>query len=823
MFNSFIRRRLGMVAVEQDKKDITIKGVSKLSLEHDVQKNWRTTVITKWMFKTSSTSEVKFSHFWALDVLYMLNVLYENVKWSRLPKRTIRTIIDKIEADTWIKATRDTERTKVDLSGLDKVATFKPMGYQKEFITHYLQVVPAFGLKGYMLDSAAGSGKTLTQLYLSHQLDPDGKKIFIVPKNSVKSVWVDTIENLWLSKDKVWDSLSSAPLTNDYKFYIFHYEQLTRAYEFVKSNQSAFSGTYVGLDESHNFNQIKSDRTQYFLDLCALDCVTNVVWASGTPISKLGSECIPFLKCIDNFFTNDVEMRFRKIYGSDAKRGLDILRHRIGHMKYHIASQDSVDVETDIIEFPIKFDGGMDYTMESITAKLREYMDERTRYYVANKKRYEDDYEKGLTIFKRSREYSKDTRAFDRYQTYIKVISRGYDPKLHVEESQYCNYYENKVIVPVLVGKDKVRFRSAKSVVKYLHLKVLGETLGLLSRYRSACFAAMIPHMQLGTLIDNAKKKTIIFTSYVDVVEKIGKQLTEEGYTPILVYGETNKNLPALVKEFYNNPDANPLIATFQSLSTAVPLTAANRVIMTNQPFRDRIKIQAIARAARKGQDMDVEVFDILLDTDGKDNISTRNQDIMEWSAEMVKAIMGTSNLDLNTLSLESISEDLDDGFNDVEWPSIQEAELVRDEPIPAYLHAISFGGDVTGNQLVVDKDKLLFDSITYQLSKVLPEAAGFGYGKLNKNMIIYMDDRTKWNLSNIIDLLDIHIQVYTIRATELSVTPIYNYDGGITHYTTDESVVDHSTSVEVIDLHSFLSNTIIRNSEEFYEEDSTE
>src|SRR5690606_37959852 len=96
-----------------------------------------------------------------------------------------------------------------------------------------------------------------------------------------------------------------------------------------------------------------------------------------------------------------------------------------------------------------------------------------------------------------------------------------------------------------------------------------------------------------------------------------------------------------------------------------VPLTMANMVIMTNQPFRAHEEEQSIARAARLGQDTQVYVKKILLDTGNEANVSTRSNDIMEWSREQVAAL--TSSTGIVDLQMTLESYDLDDDLVNIQ------------------------------------------------------------------------------------------------------------------------------------------------------------
>jgi hypothetical protein len=71
---------------------------------------------------------------------------------------------------------------------------------------------------------------------------------------------------------------------------------------------------------------------------------------------------------------------------------------------------------------------------------------------------------------------------------------------------------------------------------------------------------------------------------------------------------------------------------------------------------------QAIARAWRIGQDEQVYVWHMVLDTGDIPNISTRTNDILRWSKEQVDSIMGfKSDMELDTVfSMESIDDGME-------------------------------------------------------------------------------------------------------------------------------------------------------------------
>lgn len=685
-----IRNKLGLISVVQTPTYIHINGVNTYLLFKDMYNHWGSGTVAKYMFSVVRSNEVKMRHFFGLDFLYVCQTLYDT-PGVRTPRRTLAKIIAELKEHTWLG---DVDRDTSSITDLRRVENFIPFTwkpFQTDFIKTFGKMVPTYRLKGYMLDAGAGTGKTLTNLGLAEALDVD-HCIVVVPKNSLHTVWEDTIKDILIKKKTYWTSDMSRLPTLDDHYYICHYEALEPLFEFVKSNPKKLGKVYMALDESHNFNRIASQRTQTLIEMSRLPQITWVNWASGTPLLALGTECIPFLKCVDPLFDDESEMRFCKIFGRDAKRANDILRNRMGYLKYHVPKQDVVDGTPIVTRINVTIPNGMDYSLATISERISTFVVGRKLHYEKEMPRYKADYTKGLEWFI-AKYVKNDSQKSElrKYQAAFKTISSGYDARNMVAEVAICTAYENKIIIPLLPNDMKVEFRKARSVVKYPTLVVVGEALGgILGKARTQCNVDIVKAFDMAPYIDESKKKTLIFTSYVEVVDEVARKLGDE-YDVAKVYGATNKDLASIVSKFYKDPDLNPLVATFQSLSTAVPLTAANTIIMLNQPFRSGVRTQTIARAHRLGQDEQTYVFDVFLDTGEVPNVSTRSNDIMEWSAAQVASILGVTNVDLDTLTLEartSLGKGMVDELYSLDLLEMESAEVIaEDTPLPPYLY----------------------------------------------------------------------------------------------------------------------------------------
>nr|UVX42912.1 MAG: SNF2 family N-terminal domain [Bacteriophage sp.] len=656
MFSAF-NRLLGNITVRETPTTISLEGLPGNTFGKDITKTWGTNKLASYMFTQLTTMKASFDSFFAVEVLYMLQQLMDAPVKHGVNKRALQKAIDALLEESWLK---DITLEHPDILNYSKLNLFKkpPLEHQTKFLHRYNEMVPKYHLRGYLLAAEPGAGKTLNSLYVAECVEPDFV-VMLPPKKAVYKVWEKTLLEEYKEPQKafVWDAQQKLPANiNDYKYYIFHHENL----EPLRQLASKMGGRkiVVIIDESHNLNETSAKRTQLTVEFCRNVKAEHVIWASGTPIKAMGYETIPLISTIDPFFTADVETRFKKIFGKSSTKAIDILRNRIGLVSMRIPKSQFTDMVPEEHEVKVKIPTGNKYTLDYVRMDMTKFIDERLAYYKKNMKMYEKIYEQGLDEYRKHITTPDQKKNFKEYQRAFATIRKGYDPQQMQQEAILCNKFERQVIMPVLQQPLRNQFKDCRSVLKYLNLKVAGEALGrVLGKRRAECNAALVEYAGLPKIIANSEKKTLIFTSYVEVLQQTNTYLKKNGFQPVLVYGETNKDLPKLVDTFESNPRANPLVATFPSLSTAVPLTVANTVILLNQPFREHDRLQAISRADRIGQDTQVEVWNILLDTGNKPNISTRAAEIVQWSKEQVASIMGYDLPDIENTSVEELCE----------------------------------------------------------------------------------------------------------------------------------------------------------------------
>lgn len=668
------------VEVDSSVNKVSISGISLKYVCRDLEKYLGTKMLYNILDK-ATYAEIKLSTFYLPDFYHSINTLLYNPKFKRRTTSTrellaIKEELERIPLVANIKKIQNTESVnipKIDKSKLDKIFRgMKLFDYQDKFIDECIWKSKLLELKGYLLDAPAGSGKSYGSLALMEMLDID-TIIVICPKKAVNDVWDETITRVYSEPQTYSMSLPvlhgpSKPAGFDIndRFIVCHYESLGKLNEYLDSVKIPNKRYSIVLDECHSLNSHNSERSIQFRELNKKINPEFCLWMSGTPIKALGTETLTMFATIDKLFDKSVYRSFLTVFGVSGVYATSVMANRLQLVRSEIKTKGS-GVEQFTHKIKVSLKNGGDYTLKTISAKMIDYVKERKAYYQKNAKQYENDFFNGIEVYRsRVSRDRVDTNSFraglEDYLVKAKTLHEGYiptDPK-HKQYVLDCNHYEDKVIIPTLPNDVKKIFRKAKSVYKYVDLTIMGEALGnILGKSRSKCNADIVKQLvtdakvitedgetyqsNLPDIIRNAQAKTIIFTDYVEVVKETEYQLKLNGFTPISIFGETTSGngLAMQTKIFKENSEINPLITTFKTLSEAVPLTEANRVIFLNLPFRSGTYEQAVKRANRIGQTLDVDLFEVTLDTGEEPNISTRNEDILKWSEEQVALILG--------------------------------------------------------------------------------------------------------------------------------------------------------------------------------------
>lgn len=653
-----IKRAVGYVEVEQIDRPgnypiIRVVGIRGDFLAKDIGRYYRTSKVATAVFDKITKNSVTLPAFFALEFAKYLEDVISERNHTYVPRRSAKAILDGLKTATWLKKTTEEVPSRLDYSKLSNFY-YEPKPYQRTWLEKFEKVGYQFTLNGSILDAAPGSGKTLSSLFLVECSDAD-VVIIISPQNALRRVWVNTLET-GMKKAPTWWCSDKGGVPGNEKYLIFHYEKLAEAV----AHLTKLKGKKIAIivDESHHFNNEKSGRTQLLIELCNKSESNTIVLQSGTPFKAVGAEIVPALFCIDPTFNDELASRFRKIYAASADKALELLMHRLGMISHKVTKAELGLQSPVITNIGVTFDGAEKYTLTEVAKEMKKFIEERTSYYKARQK---DDESYYLSVLEKHEKTLRGPQMSD-YKQYlqdVKIIRKS-DLRSIGEIIQRANSYENRVIIPGLQQGEVARFKEAKTIYKYVVLKIQGECLGqVLGRKRMECSVAISKNFDYEKYIESTTKKTLIYTIYVQALESAVQRLKDIEYQPLAVYGETNKNLASIVEMFEKKAELNPLVATFHSLSTAVPLTMADVMVMLDVPWRDYILQQTISRVSRLGADTQPRIFICNLVTGEEPNLSTRTVDILRWSQQQLVKITGHESpyaLDDKAITVEAYS-----------------------------------------------------------------------------------------------------------------------------------------------------------------------
>lgn len=637
------------VTVKEQGNKVYITGIPQTTFMKDIKKQWGTTKLKNMFqlqFHFGRGQLMSFHKFFLPDFLYVIN---------QLPNRkAYQLVTELIYENTYLKKLNEPVQENVNLTTIQNELQLELKEYQLEFVKNYDRMKQRYSLKGYLLAFDTGLGKSATAISLMTALNKD--KIVVLTPNNVVYEFAGEINKFCKTPQKIWTK--EKPIENA-KWFIINYESMSKLLS-LKELKAGNIGIII--DEIHYFRSAQAERVKYAEMIAKYTQSTDILTMSGTPIKQAPAELIPLLKLLDPYFDEEAEQIFKKAFGVNTMQLADIVRHRLGMMMYRKTKEEVLDLpEKHEENIMVKIPNGENFTLKKVQQEVKKFVEERKKYYNQVMKQFEQDYLAGLKYFTSTTQFNKAD-----YNKYLKTVEAIRKKKYGSWEEKgrlmkEANLYEKTVILPTLPSELKNKFKKAKSVYKYVDMVMLGEVIGnLLTRLRAAMYAEMFKYGPVKEIIQKAIKKTIIFTTFTDVIEAAVKSARDDwGMNPSVIYGKTSKDTPAILKEFKQNPDKNPLICTMQTMATGVTVVEANTVIFVGQGFRSVDKKQAYSRVYRIGQTDDVYIYTLILDTGGEPNLSTRLEDIVSWSQQMFDAVVGDVEFDLHqVVGTESIHDD---------------------------------------------------------------------------------------------------------------------------------------------------------------------
>lgn len=160
-----IRRLVGSIKVTASDRLIEVSGIPGDVMQRDIQRLWKTSRINEWMFTNFSKNSFSFNPFFAPDIVYIIDQLASTKRSRFTSTRVLANLRDELIQNTWLRDTLpDTQAPeRLDMRQLSKLK-FTPLPFQQRFLETYSTLVTQYGLRGYLLAAAAGSGKTFTTI-----------------------------------------------------------------------------------------------------------------------------------------------------------------------------------------------------------------------------------------------------------------------------------------------------------------------------------------------------------------------------------------------------------------------------------------------------------------------------------------------------------------------------------------------------------------------------------------------------------------------------------------------------------------------------------
>lgn len=568
-------------------------------------------------------------HEFFLPELYaMFKMLYEQTK-----RRDYYEVCELITTNTWMRNINN--EIKVDGSPLNELK--KPlMPHQINFITkEYFEAKIKMLFRGCLLGFDQGTGKTYTSLGLAWLLK---KQTFVFCQDMAVFNWVSEIKEL-IPGDPSIAVVGKSDPSKDYDFVVCNYEKTSKALPFVRRDVTMI------IDETHNVRYLATNRAHDLIDFREKTNCVDIVPMSGTPVKGLAVELLPIVKLLDPRLDDTAQALFVKLFSKYRSFAYKILRYRLGFMIDRVMKEDVLTLpQKHYDSLKLKVANPDPYLMDTVKADMRTFTSERYRELVKDRKRYYMQFDDVI-------DYCHDQDVISWFEAFrtkrtLRNLVNG-DVIQNVEDPSFAHFQDVYMrCYNYLSRHDKDKralLKEARSATVGAIMKALGEAMGEVFMKRAVNVVIEILQenpQPIIKLIKDADKKVIFFTKSLKVVDFVNNWLNQNRIGCISITGET-ADVGEEIQKFKTYDDVDVLVATLQKLSTAVNLVVANTVLFLDLPYRSADFVQAQDRVYRLGQDTDVYIISMYLDTGSVPNLTTHTQEILQWSRDVTEALYG--------------------------------------------------------------------------------------------------------------------------------------------------------------------------------------
>ena len=278
------------------------------------------------------------------------------------------------------------------------------------------------------------------------------------------------------------------------------------------------------VDESHNFREMKSLRTNHLYQLKQKMECKDVLMMSGTPIKGTPSEIAPSLRMVDPLFTNDVAKIYNNCFNVSDIAASKIVKQRLSNVLYRKTKEQVLKLpQKNQLNLSLKIKDGTPYLLNNVKKDIVELF---KKYYLEELNREKEYKTEFLQLVNKYSTSSKEdlNRFLYLIDTYVSSGNDKNEMGIHELDDTFLNSYTKEFVLPN-INDYEIYKRTDFLSHKFLTMRksCMGRAIGILPKYRSAMFNELFDYNknEIIKMINECEKKTIIFTSLIDVANHI--------------------------------------------------------------------------------------------------------------------------------------------------------------------------------------------------------------------------------------------------------------------------------------------------------------